>query len=350
MICPACTSDRWAHSSSATQLSTNLNPVPCEYYECSSCGLGRRMPEPDPSALKDYYQKAWQFSQPRPWQCLYRAAQFIFQASNQGEWLSVIDLGSKGAEMEAALNEFGVVGSFGSLDAGPVSAAVEPAWIGEGYVSEKKYALVLATHVLEHSIDPRRFLTDLTTFLAPDGIAYVEVPSLELGANDAGLCDDMNPNHLWHFTIPSLSMLFERSGLEVVSIKGDPRPDGWPVVRAVARMALGDSRIASMHCQIARKYAEAVSRMQAALRPGDALYGASGSCFQLMPYFRDLPIFDLYKHGRKISWREILDPAKMPEMGVRRVWLTPRFWNSQVEIKRWLNKNYPTIEVLSPYA
>ena len=75
-------------------------------------------------------------------------------------------------------------------------------------------------HVLEHDDDPDAFLQRLTAYLRPGGILIAEVPNVDcvwngwFGKNSANW---YAPFHRVHFTRNSLSALFRRNGLVVIS-------------------------------------------------------------------------------------------------------------------------------------
>lgn len=325
-----------------------LAPQEISYWKCCLCGLVGRKPLPDEGELRDYYEKSWQFSEPRPTICFMAAAEFISRAAHSWTSGSAIDVGSKGRGLLEEVGRLMPIRSITTIDAAPTAPGVDRAWLGSGYESRDRCDLVVATHVLEHSISPHIFMSDVQRMLTPGGFLYIEVPSQEIGHMDVSICDDVNPNHLWHFTLSSLVELAKRTGLEVVSVRSDRLAPGWPCNRLLARNVSVDGFRATADMEEVR-YKLASSRIAMEWKAGDALYGASFSCWRLLQRAGSRPVYDLHRAGQSISGVVILSPEKMVENNVRRVWLTPRFWNSQVEIKRWLNEHYPTIEVLSPY-
>lgn len=314
-----------------------------EYWTCTACGVARRLPPPDADELRAYYEKAWQFSEPRPSRCFRAAADFIFNCIGSfiGKW-PALDIGAKDS---ALLHHLPVVPC--AMDAKPTSEGVIKAWFGDGYESKEKYRLVTATHVLEHAIDPHAFMRDVVGCMEPLGWLYIEVPTLEQGTKDISACDDLNPNHLWHFTLRSLLTLMEASGLMVVRAQSDSHAYGWPCNRIMAQRQIADG-VLEVAAAEDLLYETAVDKIERAGLHATGLYGASFSCWKLIRMNVELPVYDLYKTGT-ISGQEIRHPSRMREDGTKRVWLTPRFWNSQREISRYLQLHHPEIEVLCPY-
>jgi hypothetical protein len=131
---------------------------------------------------------------------------------------------------------------------------------------------------------------------------------------------------------------------------------GWPCNRILAKSRAWEIEpFKDLYDGTRAIYEMATAKITNDCKTGDALYGASHSCWRLHDHDRflrstvhSLKIYDLYKTGPFLG-RFIKKPTEMPTDGIKRVWLTPRFWNSRVEISKWLAENYPGIEVLNPY-
>ena len=109
-----------------------------------------------------------------------------------------------------------------------------PGWLGQGFVSQHQYDLVFATRVLERSIDPRTFLQDVRLMMFSGALLYLEVPSLEHGSSVFQEGDDINPYHLWHFSVTGLAALLWSSGFYAIKVESDPSVPGWPCTRVLA--------------------------------------------------------------------------------------------------------------------
>ena len=46
---------------------------------------------------------------------------------------------------------------------------------------------------------------------------------------DVSACDDLNPNHLWHFTVESLMKLWQNAGLTLLRAEADQSVVGPPI-------------------------------------------------------------------------------------------------------------------------
>ena len=79
--------------------------------------------------------------------------------------------------------------------------------------SVPRFDLIIATHVLEHVVDPVQFLGQLHDFLNSGGCVYLDVPDLAAYPNVASL----HIAHLYHFSKRTLSMVVETAGYLVAS-------------------------------------------------------------------------------------------------------------------------------------
>lgn len=357
MICYCCGSDAMSALLEHTEPTYAFEAQVVTYNKCRVCQAIRKLPEPDPVSLRAYYERAWQFSEPRPKPCWDSAA--VWMAKRIGSSVrNAIDVGGKDLSIFEALHAAGVkIEKKSVLDAQPKAGDVIPAWLGQGFTSQHQYDLVVATHVLEHSTDPRSFLRDIRLMMFGGAWLYLEVPSLELGSYDMTQADDVNPNHLWHFSLQSLTTLLHSSGFLVVQAEADGSVAGWPCNRILAQTRQWEvEAFRDMYDGTRSIYEMATAKITDQYKEGDALYAACNSAWRLHDHDRflrgtikSMPIYDLHKTGYFLG-RPIRKPDQMKANGVKRIWLTPRFWNSRTEISRWLKENHPNVEVLSPYG
>lgn len=340
-----------------TEASATFEENLVRYMKCQTCGTIRKVPPPDQASLRSYYEKAWQYAEPRPLPCWDSAARWLCTGL-PASIRNGIDVGGKSLSMFEALGRVGItVEKQSVLDAQPKAGEAMPAWLGQGFVSQHQYDLVVATHILEHAIDPRSFLRDVRLMMISGAHLYIEVPSLEHGASVFQESDDIHPYHLWHYSVTGLAALLWSSGFYALKIESDPSVHGWPCTRVLAVTRQWEVEpFKDMYDTTQFIHEQAALKITEGYKVGDALYGASVSCWSLHEHDKHLRgtlkamrLYDLHRQGM-FKGRFIRPPSKMLEDGTRRVWLTPRFWNSRKEIEKWLKDNYPSIEVLSPYA
>ena len=83
-------------------------------------------------------------------------------------------------------------------------------------VSDRQFDIVILSHVLEHTSDPERALSNIRKLLAPGGVVYSEVPNcgsiyFQRNAEISEMLD--LPRHLHFFTAASLARVASASGL-----------------------------------------------------------------------------------------------------------------------------------------
>jgi hypothetical protein len=357
--CPACGSTlEWWPVSKILELSRTDYPNEVErlYQLCSMCGLIGKDDDITQEALETFYAGSYQFKTSRHPQCWDRAAAFIARSAgwDKGVVGKLVDVGSKGDQLSARLREYGYTFSEAdALDASPTRPEVRKGWVGSGIKAEHGMSFVSATHILEHAIDPERFVRDILGMLKLTGVAYIEVPSVEGHAELAGSCDNINREHLWHFNQWSLFKLVERSGGMIVAAEIDRQKEG-PVHRLMiapnVRASWASDFRASL-CRQSEEYEAAVRVIEGDSGPEVALYAASHSYAILRRMSKrvaDVPVFDLYRFGAKFGDAEVMHPSALS--GIKRLYVTTRFWNAFQDIKADLSKSHPEIEVLSPFG
>jgi SAM-dependent methyltransferase len=87
----------------------------------------------------------------------------------------------------------------------------------------EKYDAIVAWQVFEHVYEPVDVAQQLLPMLVPGGIFLIDVPNANQIEEWKSLGSTLHPNSQWnHFTIKTLSSLFERIGCEVVYRSGAP--------------------------------------------------------------------------------------------------------------------------------
>ena len=85
----------------------------------------------------------------------------------------------------------------------------------EGFSSDKVFDVIWMSHVLEHLIEPVRFLKKIRSNLKKNGIFFIEVPNCEY---EPMLQSSIEKNpHLYHFTKKALTKMVEEIGYKIVS-------------------------------------------------------------------------------------------------------------------------------------
>ncbi len=208
---------------------------PLQTVMCTGCGLVRCDPMPDPAALDDYYRERYRIDykqQVAPSRrhilragrvALDRLARLPRLAPIADRAGRALDIGAGGGEFAYLLGR----------TRGLAVTGIEP---NEGYASharrvlgldlmvsplhearpaEGAFDLVTMFHVLEHLRDPEAALARVAAWLAPGGIAVVEVPNVEATCQAPGHL--FHAAHLYNFNAASLERLALKVGLEPVA-------------------------------------------------------------------------------------------------------------------------------------
>lgn len=84
-------------------------------------------------------------------------------------------------------------------------------------------SVVTALHVLEHLVDPKKFLETIFNRLEPNGFLLIGVPNIEsyLAKKDGLSWKYIAYEHLFYFSPKVLSKLLSETGFEIIEIKKD---------------------------------------------------------------------------------------------------------------------------------
>ncbi|MEH6632303.1 MAG: class I SAM-dependent methyltransferase [Halopseudomonas aestusnigri] len=235
-LCPACEHQLLKDQQAYMGESTNFLPLIIK--NCSHCGLGLADPMPTPSDLDEYYNGQYWTDPGLPFTSQFYPTTYVLA---QSRWNQIKLLLEKSTEDSSALkildigaghSFFGAIASKSSIMVDGGYHAVEP---DENYretaqkhwTSTKchsyfyssleqvhdQFDLITISHVLEHVIDPVDFITNITTYLKPNGFLFIEIPH-----RDDRFKEDVFP-HLLFFTKDALSALLTTCGLSPVSVE-----------------------------------------------------------------------------------------------------------------------------------
>jgi SAM-dependent methyltransferase len=107
-------------------------------------------------------------------------------------------------------------------------------------LGNRRFDVIISRQVLEHVPEPAPFLAALRRQLAPDGIAYIEVPRAEYIYGSHSIVDFHYP-HVHYYRREELETLFQRAGFridDVLDVK-----DGHDVAFLVRPVPEADKRI-----------------------------------------------------------------------------------------------------------
>ena len=230
--CPLC-AEREAHvlgnrARDGTMLRTVL---------CAGCGLGRVDPLPADEAVSEFYQDNYRREykgtfEPQPRHVLRAGRIAIERIALLKRWLApgqtLLDVGCGGGELVYLLGRWGVRARGHEEDVRYAAYArrelgvtvTEGDWSAVRTSAATRFDAVTMFHVLEHLRHPVQALEQVRDWLAPGGVAVVEVPNLEFALTRS--THRFHQAHLYHFNAATLTVAGEQAGLRVQEIYTSP--------------------------------------------------------------------------------------------------------------------------------
>ena len=224
-----------------------IGPVRIGIRVCSDCGMVLQDPVVGQSELERYYNSFSNYTNPgrcgkpsnRKIQGVARQIAFVESLGATGG--RAFQMGCSNGYTLSAFRDRGwdVDGIDPSSAAADIARKLYGLTIRIGFFEDvaldSTYDLVIATHILEHLMDPVKSLRKMLGLLRDDGLMLVEVPCLTR--------PDLWPNgyfafeHLQYFSEVSLQNCLKAAGFEVVAREILCDVDRYPVICVGARRA-----------------------------------------------------------------------------------------------------------------
>jgi 2-polyprenyl-3-methyl-5-hydroxy-6-metoxy-1,4-benzoquinol methylase len=223
-----------------------------KYYQCRRCGATFLAPLPDANALRTYYNQTYSVPMERYVRSMERKALpilaelqrripghgklleigcsygcFLEKARRSGWDVSGIEIDSRASNY--GREKFGLNILCGDLES-------------EFHRLEPPYDAIVTFHVLEHVVEPMRFLNLCRELLRPDGVLLLKTPNVAswVAKQTKGHWGWLSPPaHIHLFTPAALRRALERAGLRVEGIetrRGDSGNTLFELTYAVARV------------------------------------------------------------------------------------------------------------------
>lgn len=223
------------------------NGRPLRSVLCTSCGLVWTSPRPSDADVDTYYASSYRVDYagqhvPSRRKILRgliggeERRQLFASDVHAGD--HVLDIGCGAGEFVFLLRGRGVDATgiepgeeFSDFSRRIMQVPIQTATVESADVEPASQQLITMFHMLEHAADPRRTLSTIRGWLAPEGRLVVEVPSVD--AVVQAPTHRFHYAHLYNFTAATLGALGEAAGLSVV--KAMHSEDGGNVMCVFAR-------------------------------------------------------------------------------------------------------------------
>jgi len=206
------------------------NGRPLRTVLCTSCGLVWTNPRPSDADVDRYYAASYRVDyagQHVP--STRKILRGLIGAEERRQIFAaeviagdhVLDIGCGAGEFVFLLRARGVDASgiepgqeFSDFSRRVMQVPIQTATVESATVAPASQRLITMFHMLEHAADPRRTLSTIRSWLAPEGRLVVEVPSVD--ATVQAPAHRFHYAHLYNFTAATLGAIGEAAGLSVV--------------------------------------------------------------------------------------------------------------------------------------
>ena len=206
------------------------NGRPLRTVLCTSCGLVWTNPRPSDADVDRYYASTYRVDYARQHVPSRRKIlRGLIGAEERRQLFAtelragdrVLDIGCGAGEFVFLLRAAGVEATgiepgeeFSDFSRRVMQVPIQTATVESATVAPGSQRLITMFHMLEHAADPRRTLSTIRGWLAPEGRLVVEVPSV--GATVQAPAHRFHYAHLYNFTGATLAAIGEAAGLSVV--------------------------------------------------------------------------------------------------------------------------------------
>ncbi len=259
--CPLCDADEAVYVVTGYDR-VQARPEEFRYVRCGRCGLVRQNPLPEPEEIPGFYPEGYDqhtgetrrrrdkwinrmatryhygtdsVRRARPLRALFRLLSGMVMSElhpPRGE-NRVLDVGCAAGNLLVRYRALGwsVKGVEMSAQACEIARSrgleVHEGTILDAPFEGESFDLIILSHVIEHVLDPARFLKRCAEFLAPGGLLVLATPNVDcLGFKLYGSCwfPLEAPRHLVLFDPRTIRLLGEKAGLkpERVATQSDP--------------------------------------------------------------------------------------------------------------------------------
>lgn len=385
--CPVCFHSTWASCYSRRimhplwWLRDEADYMDLSYVICQSCGYITLFPRLDPDDYATYYRES-----PTPGREAFARRLPLFQSRKDyiaehlpsGHRSQVVEVGPAFGDFLMLFDEFdsrvGIEPSalYGQhvRDSG-LPLRYVPCMLDEVKTSEPELLeqadLAMASHVLEHALQPREFVRDMVQLVRPGGCVYIEVPAVESMAQvTTSAYQTVHFGHISQFSEGSLNQLCRSELLEPVRVELSTAWD-YPAIRGLYRKndrAVGIAEQFRQHTgSIDQAAVDAKDSLLDLLsrRNQCLLWGCGEDAWQVLGFLSDselellrskVTLIDANpkKWHRKVTGMEIVGPDSASAADVDAVAVASRSNLLQKEIGQAARERFSGAEVVSLYC
>ncbi|MEW6542407.1 MAG: 6-hydroxymethylpterin diphosphokinase MptE-like protein [Nitrospirota bacterium] len=217
----------------------HLKDVPATYVVCRNCSFVYTNPMLEPEELAVLYGEKLRPS--RPDEAYLKANRKVYQRRYQ--WIanelglpsqerptpSILEVGCAAGVALSVFREYGwrttgiePADTFAAHARESFGLNVQTGFYGPGSFEGRQFDLIMFSQVLEHVPDPDSLLTQASRNLTDDGHIFIGVPTLMRPLRPVHPMT-LQAVHLWIFSLPTLTALLERNGLEPVAHSYDAK-------------------------------------------------------------------------------------------------------------------------------
>ncbi len=186
------------------------------------------------------FTKSANFEFPRRSDEYVNAAEMILKSCPEGEPLSILEIGSNRGDLLYLIKEARPDAKILGIE--PTGFADTPVPTIKGFyrpeLFTEKFDVIILQHVLEHIKSPKEFIAGVKKSLAPNGMLFVEVPSLLYSLTHK--VEDFSLEHVNYFTPSSLQSVL--GGLAITALRTEPFLSA--VCRAEGQSVVGENQLA----------------------------------------------------------------------------------------------------------
>jgi 2-polyprenyl-3-methyl-5-hydroxy-6-metoxy-1,4-benzoquinol methylase len=232
--------------------------------------------------------------------------------------------------------------------------------------------IAISTHVLEHIVEPVRYLTQISECLVEDGIIFIEVPDCSPDAftDNLGVTNIIHGQHIHYYTKDSLKLVAEKAGLKIINqqqLQTGAIPRLLVLLKKVTTAKISNHSVIKYSAELAveqrfsqyNSYLSALfSQIQQKLTRQEkvGLWGIGGDFYLLIQLYpsilkaienQQIMLYDYGLAGHTFARQEILSSTGL-ELVANTVYIVPIYAPTRERMTK-LSQNWHA-QIIDPYS